>query len=190
MSLIRVDSGVHTSYHTTGKKNYPDWYSPIAITTSLAIPPCIRAMTNYTQHKVKGDSWYSAPFYTRQGGYKLQLIVDANGARSGIRNNCLSVAVHLMGGDNDDCLGWPFKGSINVKLLNWIEDDNHLEHTFTSHSLDRVPKGTIGPSPVGIRRELVSHKQLTAQCSPDCQTQYLMEDVLCFVISSATVLSG
>ena len=165
-------------------REYPDWYSSIAVTTPHAVPPCIRAMTNYTQHKVKGDSWYSAPFYTGQGGYKLQLTVNSS------EGSHVSVAVHLMSGDNDDCLGWPFKGSIDVKLLNWTEDENHLEHTFTSHSLDRVPKGSIGPSPIGTGRELVSHKQLTTQCSPDYQTQYLMEDVLSFVISAATVLSG
>ena len=93
-------------------------------------------MTSFTQHRLSGDSWYSTPFYTGPGGYKLQLRVDPNTSTKpkGIplfqrkhEDTHISVCVHLMKGENDDCLGWPFKGSVTVELLNWIEDKNHLE---------------------------------------------------------------
>ena len=37
----------------------------------------------------------------------------------------MSVYVNLMGGDNDDNLKWPFKGTIKVSLLNQLEDGQH-----------------------------------------------------------------
>ena len=38
--------------------------------------------------------------------------------------------VHLMKGENDDILTWPFKCDITVRLLNWREDKGHVEKTF------------------------------------------------------------
>ena len=188
-------------------REFPDWYSPMA---AHAVPPCIRAMTNFTQHKLNSDSWYSPPFYTGPGGYKLQLRVDANGSLAAgstvaaAKGSHVSIALYTMKGDNDDCLGWPFRGSVAIKLLNWTEDENHLEHTFTTHSPLLTPPpsatdpthqsfnrviGAAARSSIGLwRREFVAHEQL--EYNPDYQTQYLMEDVLCFTITVATVVSG
>ena len=40
-------------------------------------------MTGYSKHKQSADSWFSRPFYTGPGGYKLCLRVEANGFGSG-----------------------------------------------------------------------------------------------------------
>ena len=147
-------------------------------------------MTNFTKHKLNNESWYSPPFYTGPGGYKLQLTVDANG-RSTFKGSHLSVGVHLMKGTNDDYLGWPFKGSVDVKLLNWIEDENHLDHTFSTTS-DSVLKRVIDGDRTSTNGfqwdQLSSHDQL--EYNNDYQTQYLMDDALCLVITGVQVLSG
>ena len=175
---------------TGGGRLVPGWYGP----STVANVPCIRAMNSFAQHKLNGDSWYSPPFYTGPGGYKLQLAAAA--ADNGGNSHCVSIALYLMKGDNDDCLQWPFRGLVDIKLLNWTEDKNHLEHTFTTN-----PSPAIGPVQsfsrvVGAVRssnglwgkEFVAHKQL--EYNPDYKTQYLMEDILCFQIIGATVLSG
>ena len=149
-------------------------------------------MTNSSKHKLSGDSWYSPPFYTGPGGYKLQLRVDADGS-STAKGNHVSVCVYLMKGENDDCLGWPFKGSVTVKLLNWIEDKAHLEHTFSTTSADdlqsfsRVTSGVRATGEM-YQRHFLAHKELEFNSEKD--THYVMEDVLCFVISSVEVLSS
>ena len=171
---------------------FPSWYGPSAATSLHCVPPCIRAMTNYTKHKLSGDSWYSPPFYTGPGGYKVQLRVDADGS-STAKGTHLSVCVYLMKGENDDCLGWPFKGSVTVKLLNWMEDRNHLEHTFSTtsaadlQSFSRVSSGVRAPGEM-YQRHFIAHREL--EFNGEKKTHYVMKDVLCFVISSVEVLSS
>ena len=149
-------------------------------------------MTNFSKHKLSGDSWYSPPFFTGPGGYKLQLRVDADGS-STAKGTHLSVCVYLMKGENDDCLGWPFNGSVTVKLLNWKEDKNHLEHTFSTtsaadpQSFSRVTSGVRAPGEM-YQRHFIAHKEL--EFNGEKNTHFMMEDVLCFVISSVEVLSS
>ena len=42
-----------------------------------------------------------------------------------VEGTYVSVGVHLMEGQNDDNLPWPFTGKVTVELLNQLEDDNH-----------------------------------------------------------------
>ena len=159
-------------------------------------------MTSFTQHRLSSDSWYSTPFYTGHGGYKLQLRVDPNTStkpkeislfQQKPEDTHISVCVHLMKGENDDCLGWPFKGSVTVKLLNWIEDKNHLEHTFSTtstadpQSFSRVTSGVRAPGEM-YQRNFIAYKEL--EFNGEKKTHYVMEDVLCFEISSVEVLSS
>ena len=170
----------------------PGWHPGPSTVTRRLIPPCVRAMTNFTKHKLSGDSWYSPPFYTGPGGYKLQLRVDADGS-STARGTHVSVCVHLMKGENDDCLGWPIKGSVTVKLFNWIEDENHLEHPFSTisavdpQSFSRVTSGVRAPGEM-YQRHFIAHKEL--EFDSEKSTQYMMEDVLCFEMSSIEIFSS
>ena len=146
-------------------------------------------MTNFTKHKLSGDSWYSPPFYSGPGGYKLQLVVDVDGS-SIAKGTHVSVFLYLMKGENDDCLEWPFKGSVTFKLLNWMEDRNHLEHTFPTtlaQFFSRVTSEVRAPGEM-YQRCYIAHKEL--QFNVGKSTHYMMEDVLCFVISSVEVLSS
>ena len=182
--------------------DFPSWYGPSTDLISSSIPPCIRAMTSFTQHRLSCDSWYSPPFYTGPGGYKLQLRGDPNTSTKpeGIsllqqkhEHAHISVCVHLMKGENDDCLGWPFKGSLTVRLLNWIEDKNHLELTFSTtsaadpQSFSRVTHGVRAPGEM-YQRQVIAQREL--EFNGEKKTHYVMEDVLCFEISSVEVLSS
>ena len=81
-------------------------------------------MTEYTKHKRDDDAWYSPPFYTGPGGYKMCIRVAANG-RAGGAGTHVSVYVHLMRGEHDDWLVWPFRGNIIIKLVNQNSDQDH-----------------------------------------------------------------
>ena len=81
-------------------------------------------MPKFKQHKSQ-DIWYSPPFYTRPGSYKMCIRVDA----SGRGDDAVSVYASLMKGRNDDNLPWPFKEKITITLLNQMADMNH--HTRT-----------------------------------------------------------
>lgn len=81
-------------------------------------------------------SWFSAPFYSHHKGYKMCLRVDANGTMMS-RGTHASVFIHLMRGENDSELKFPFQGDITVQLLSQ-DDDYHCQHTirFSDKILD------------------------------------------------------
>ncbi len=154
-------------------------------------------MTGFTQYKHTGGTWYSLPFVTGTGGYKLQLNVDASTADSRhsiSRRGKVSVSLYLMKGEDDDCLKWPFSGSVDIKLLNWTEDENHLEHTFTTmsavgnQSFNRVTDDGVRSADEFHKPLCVSHDSL--EYDPTYNKNYLNDDSLCFAITNVKVLSG
>ena len=154
-------------------------------------------MTGFAQYKHTGGTWYSLPFVTGTGGYKLQLKVDASAcdSRHSIsRRGKVSVSLYLMKGEDDDCLKWPFNGSVDIKLLNWAEDENHLEHTFTTmsavgnQSFNRVTDDGVRSADEFHKPLCVSHDSL--EYDPTYNKNYLDDDSLCFAITNVKVLSG
>ena len=70
-------------------------------------PPVDIVMNDFNEHKQEGDYWYSPPFYSHKGGYKMCLKVYANGCGDG-KGTHVSVYIYLMKGEFDDNLEWPF----------------------------------------------------------------------------------
>ena len=87
------------------------------------IQPVQLTMSHFAQYKRKDDDWISTPFYTHPQGYKMCLRVHANGILAS-KETHVSVYVHLMKGEFDDHLEWPFRGVIAVQLLGV-----HTHHT-------------------------------------------------------------
>ena len=83
-------------------------------------------MTEYSTYKKNNDEWYSSPFYTGPGGYKMCINVSANGIGSGAGTH-VSVYVYLMRGEYDSRLVWPFRGDITIQLVNHNNDQDHHE---------------------------------------------------------------
>ena len=88
-------------------------------------PPYDLVMTDFEEHKQADDDWYSPPFYSHVGGYKMCLNVNANGSND--THTHVSVFVYLMQGEHDDRLKWPFRGEITIQLLNQRRDGGHLQ---------------------------------------------------------------
>ncbi|KAL1122519.1 hypothetical protein AAG570_002850, partial [Ranatra chinensis] len=57
--------------------------------------------------------YYSDGFYTSFAGYRFCARLNVSPSNS----DFLSLLVHLMRGDNDDCLSWPFSGRIALTLI-------------------------------------------------------------------------
>ncbi len=145
------------------------------------VPRTIR-LTNCLKHKSAKDDFYSPPFYTYYNGYKMCLRVDANGWGAGEATH-FSVYAHLMKGDNDDSLSWPFTGTVTIELLNQLEDNNHRKVTITFTAdlanSQRVVDGERG----GGRGypKYISHADLDYDAEEN--TQYLKDDTLVFKVS-------
>ena len=163
----------------------PEWLIPVS---RYYFPPFIRVMNSFSKHQKASSNWYSPPFQTQPGVYKLQLQVVADG-----KGTHVSVRVHLMKGENDAKLEWPFKGQIIVRLLNWREDKQHIEKVINFsdddplQSCSRVIEGEKASIGLGYDR-FVSHGDL--DYGPEENTEYLCDDMLCFQVYKITLLSG
>ena len=109
--------------------------------------------------------------------------VFANGYDSG-EGTHVSVYGYLMRGENDEYLPWPFTGKVTVKLLNQLEDKNHLckdmTFPFDNEVSQRVVDKERSRSGWGWST-YISHSDLGHNTAKNCQ--YLKDDRLYFKIS-------
>ena len=102
---------------------------PQQICTPVCPPTFI--MDNFEQRKRDNKVWQSTPFYTHPKGYKMCVGVHANGYGECIGTHT-GVSVHLMKGEFDDQLKWPFRGQIIIRLLSQVDVDyKELKYLFT-----------------------------------------------------------
>ena len=155
------------------------------ITVEFALEPEVLpikiTMTDFEECKIYNNEWYTFPFYTSPWGYKMCLRVDANGYGQG-KGTHISVFVHLMQGEFDDKLQWPFKDSITVTMLNHLEDNNHISNTIKFDRIalsycNRVTLREINPKGWGCPT-FIPHYKLNYNPITNCQ--YLKYDSLCF----------
>ena len=149
-------------------------------------PPDI-VMTDFEEHKKADDAWYSPPFYSHIGGYKMCLRINANGCGDA-KGTHVSVYVHLMRGEYDDQLKWPFRGDITIQVLNERRDGGHRELTlipFDDRADDEVAGRVAGQerttSGWGYSK-FIAHNKLSTK-----DKEYLKNDCLKFRISNITV---
>ena len=127
--------------------------------------------------------YFTRPFYTHHNGYKMQLRVYPYG-----ENNSISIYCHLMQGENDDHLKWPYNGTVVITLLNQLEDGHHVTRSLSlGYSAEHV-KTVKKPEFNAIRnvtgRGYPKFISLSEVESSTVHTQYLMNDTLYLKISS------
>ena len=139
-------------------------------------------MDDFKKHKKSDDSWFSPPFYTHLGGYRMCLKVYANGAGTG-KGKHVSVFVHLMRGEFDDLLQWPFRGDVTIKLKK--SDPPHYQRILPLN--ENTPNASVC-KPTKEKNngwgyhEYISHTGLYAG-------GYLKDDKLVFCVSDIVVKS-
>ena len=149
------------------------------------VPVAIK-MAAFSELKKKGTVWYSRPFFTAVGGYKMCLEIYANGCYGG-RCTHVSVFTCFMRGESDHLLKWPFRGKVAVQLANQLEDSNHLTDCihYTNEksdcSADRVTFVERSDIGWGMHR-YIPHSKLGLSVTHN--RQYLKDDCLIFRILS------
>ena len=141
--------------------------------------PCDIIMNNYLQHRRFKDVWFSTPFYSHAGGYKMCFKIVANGIGDG-EGTHVSLSIVLMKGENDGRLAWPFRGEITVGLVNW--EKRGPDHEVTIYWDDAVTDDTAGRpkeqmNTYGWGEQLfIAHEEL--DYNSDTGTQYLKDDCI------------
>ena len=165
--------------------------------SSVFLPPPVFTMMFFEQYKKDESRWFSPPFYSHIGGYKMCIGVDANGSNTG-EGTHISVYLHMMAGEYDDNLKWPFRGEVTVQLLNQRNNGNHYESSLIEaddHILDEFDT-TYVARVQGVQErglgwgypKFFPHEELTYNDDKDCQ--YLMNDCLKFQVNKVVVLDN
>ena len=150
----------------------------------LAPTKFIYKFTDFERNRCKNNETFSPAFYTSPDGYKMCICVDANGNGKG-EGTHVSVFAHLMKGENDDHLPWPFTGMVTFELLNQLEDKNHHSKTTIfpqalENEVQRVVNQETASTGYGCHR-YISHSDLGYNEAKNCQ--YLKDDCLYFRIT-------
>ena len=117
--------------------------------TTIPLGPHTLIMKDFQKLRVKETPWYSPPVYTHHQGYKIGLVVFANGWGDG-KGKYLSVFVHFIGGEFDNTLKWPFRGEISFQLLDQISGKQNVSYTVIyndqtwEEECSRVTEGEFG----------------------------------------------
>ena len=147
-------------------------------------------MTEYSKHK-GNPRWYSPPFYTGPGGYKICLKVYADDKVDGTGTH-VSVFVTLMRGEHDDKLTWPFRGNITIQLMNQNSDEDNVEYTVVFDDRTATHEDVSGRVTVRIRAKngwgrckFISHTKLESATK-----QYIKNDCIKFRVTKVVVHSA
>ena len=168
--------------------------STVSTDTLDCVSPVIIKWPDYSEVKqiakvssiVGGKYYYTRPFYTHCNGYKMQLCIWP------YRENSISVYCHLMRGENDEHLKWPFRGCIVITLLNQRADSGHITRKLHYDGSSEPTNAAKKPVSDEIRniagwgyRNFISVSEVE---SSTAQRQYLMNDALYFKISATMPL--
>ena len=132
-------------------------------------------LSGYGSKKDKNEEFYSNPFYTSPGGYKMCMSVDANGRGAG-KGTHVSVFTELLKGRYDDQLHWPFLGTVTHELLNQLADEKHHSQVAFRYATNNMCVGSSRGFSKFLPHSSLSH-------DPATNTQYLLDDTLYFRVS-------
>ena len=149
--LERIVCGVD-SKQPTASKPAPDQPSaskqPSTYLTGTVKPMGAEfTMTGFEEYKRDNDVWMSPQFYTHSGGYKMCLVVFANGDANG-KSTHLTLRMMMMKGDFDDQLKWPFRASITVQLLSQVDEDHYMKSIGSNAFMGAIGSRVTGPQQV------------------------------------------
>lgn len=144
-------------------------------------------MPTFEFHKNTTTLFFSPPFYTCEGGYKMCIRVVANGDGQG-KESHISVYAVVMKGEYDNNLEWPIQGVVTVELLNQLSDKCHHAIRFTypegksDVSTQRVMSGERAKRGYGKTR-FIAYTELGLKAHA---CQHLKDDCLYFRVSVET----
>ena len=144
-------------------------------------------ITNFNEAKNEDELSLGPPFYSHIGGYKMCIGIAANGRGSG-KGTHVSLFIHLLQGEHDNQLKWPFRGAVTIQLLNQKRDGGHLVETieFDDDTDDEYAGRVMEDITPGWGcMQLICHSKLHTE-----DEEYLRNDCLKFRISKIVVKSN
>ena len=99
-------------------------------TKGISCPPVLFTINCFHERMTNRYKWLSSPFYTHPGGYKMCLSMNPISTASE-KDDKLSfkISVHMMMGEFDDHLQWPFAGAV-VTISVTSRHSNHCNRSI------------------------------------------------------------
>ena len=154
----------------------------------------VYTLEKFEQYKTTSRTWWSSSFYTHVGGYQMCLRIDASGLDDA-EGTHVSIYVHMMSGEFDSHLQWPFKGEVCVQLINQKEGGQHLERTLVDETCSAMEdyNSIFSKMDVHTARDgwgisrFISHADLY---KPTEGKEYLKNDTLKLRVTKMIATSG
>lgn len=108
-------------------------------------------------------------------GYKLCLRVNLNGVGSGV-GKYIALFVHMMRGDYDDLLKWPFTGKITLSILDQSEGLAFRQHI--SETLIAKPNLLAFQKPIAWRNSVCEGYEAMAPIEHIRDPQYIKNNTM------------
>ena len=118
-------------------------FSSVTLLSRAKILPIDIVMTDVIVWQVDDKMWISPPFYIDE--YKLCLTIYANGdpAMRYKSRGSLSMYIHLLKGENDERLSWPFCCTIKLQLVHPTFGKNWEQKVPFDTDMDRRYNGQV-----------------------------------------------
>ena len=142
-------------------------HSTMSTIASLCGDSTTFKLTEFSKKMANDEAFHSKSFYSICG-YNISIAVYPNGHGDG-KGTHVALFAHVVEGDYDNQLQWPFIGTVKVELLNQLEDKNHNYATLPFYEEDNTRV-------VGYNG-FISHSQLS---NIPRKIQYLRGDTLYF----------
>ena len=161
-------------------------------TMPLPVPPFYFTLNNIEHYKENNFCWYSDPFYSHPGGYKLTIAIYPNGRSTGLETH-LSVFVNIVCGEFDDQLKWPCNLEVSIEAWKqstnqWTDRSNiSVRPRSSTYYYDagcaQKPTNTRQNSGIGVPM-YIDHYEL-----PDYYTIHIRGDTVEFRVIAVTMKS-
>ena len=138
--------------------------------------PMVFKVTAYYARRTGNDWFYSEPFFTGPGGYKMCINVVPGGSGSG-EGTHVSIYARQLEGPYDDTLPKVTEGSVIFTLLNQLADTDHYSLRLDGNRLEKCFGKVWGYS------RFIPHSGLYPDLTKNIQ--YLQNDMLYFRVSVA-----
>jgi hypothetical protein len=146
------------------------------------------AVPDYQKMKKDGATFTSPSFYTHPNGYLMEVAVRSQIVRGRFSlfarikdlhsQSGVVASIRVLKGNCDAKLNWPFRGKVEIELLNQLADRGHLRET-EEVVLCRGEKTAC----ISITDSRLDHDRAI-------NTQYLMDDTLYFRVSLKVESNG
>ena len=114
----------------------------VTLPSQLGKKPVVMVLRDYAKWQVENNEWKSPPFYLE--GYKLCLTAFVNGDPQHNAKGFFSLYVHIMKGEDDHKLSWPFQHTVVLELLHIEDSSKNVEQKVPyDNKMERKYNGRV-----------------------------------------------